>query len=161
MKNISNNLDIFRQHELLDEAKKRFDRTNITSREIRGRMAILFSAELAIMTYLFSDLTSIFPQELYGQAIFILACLGIVVSIVTLLTFYKSNSNWPAPIGETDRAKIANLNSELEILKYIEEDYFFANEEAQKILKKRGKAFNFSMHIFLLSAIILLIIKIF
>ena len=54
-----------------------------------------------------------------------------------------------------------NLNSELEILKYIENDYFHANEEAQGILKKRAKAFNFSMHILLISAIILLIIKIF
>ena len=161
MKNTANNLDILRQRELLNEAKKRFDRTNTTSREIRGRIAILFSAELAIMTYLFSDLTSFFPQEHYGQAIFILACLGILVSIVTLLTYYKSNSNWPAPTGETDRAKLMNLNSELEILKYIENDYFHANEEAQGILKKRAKAFNFSMHIFLISAIILLIIKIF
>lgn len=161
MKTPISDVDLFRQRELLDEARLRFERTNATSKEIRGRIAILLSAELAIMTYLFADLTTIFPRERYGQAIFILACLGILVSIVTLLVHYKSNSNWPAPTGKTERTKLANLDSELDILKYIEEDYFSANEEAQRILRKRAKAFNFSMHIFLISAIILLIIKIF
>ena len=161
MKTPISDINLFRQRELLNEAKLRFERTNATSKEIRGRMAILLSVELAIMTYLFSDLTSIFPQEKYGQAIVIIACLGVLVSIITLLAHYKSNLNWPAPTGETDRAKLATLDNEIEILKYIENDYFCANEEAQKILAKRAKAFNFSMHIFLISAIILLIIKIF
>lgn len=161
MKTPISDIDLFKQRELLKEARKRYEETNVTFREIRNRMAILFSAELAIMTYLFSDLTSIFPQERYGQVIFIIACLGILASIGTLFIFYRSIPNWPVPIGNIDRLKISNVKNEIDVLKYIENDYYLANEEAQNILKKRALAFNFSMHIFIISAIILLIIKIF
>ena len=146
---------------LLSEAKNRYSETSKSFAEMRNRMFVLFSAELAIMTYLFSDLLNLIPSELYGQVIFYTACLGILVAVGILFIYFRSIFNWPGPIGDADRARIIGMNNELDVIKYIEEDYRNANDKAQSILKKRGKALNISMQIFVISAIILLIMKIF
>lgn len=57
--------------------------------------------------------------------------------------------------------KIRNAKSKVEILKIITKDYLGAREKGERIVAKRAKILNTSMHIFIVSAIILLTIRIF
>lgn len=154
-------IEIYKLTMLLNEAKKRYESVDTSFKENRNRMFVLFSGELAVMTFLFSDLLNIMPDELYGRVIFIMACSGIVFSVGLLFIFNRSIFNWPSPIGPLDREKIKQMNNKKEILEYMINDYVNARNDGHKILTRKAKALNLSIQIFILSAIILMIIKIF
>lgn len=159
------NLELFRQEKLTEEAKTKYARTDKAFVENRNRMFVLFTAELGVVayftSYFFSNFPNNIPAELYGKIIFGMAYLAALFSVGILFIFYRSIFDWPSPIGPLEREKIGNTTSRIKILKIIEEDYLYAREEGEKIVKKRAKILNTSMHIFVISAIILLTIRIF
>lgn len=158
-------LKLFRQERLTEEAKTKYARTDKAFIDCRNRMFVLFTAELGVVayftSYFFSNFPNNIPTELYGKIVFGMAYLAALFSVGMLFISYKSIFDWPSPIGPLEREKIRNATNKVKILKIIEEDYLYAREEGEKIVKKRAKILNTSMHIFVISAIILLTIRIF
>ena len=163
--NVDENLELFRQEKLAEEAKTKYARTDKAFVENRNRMFVLFTAELGVLAYLtthfFSNFPNNIPTELYGKIIFGMAYLALLTSTGLLFIFYKSIFDWPSPIGPVEREKIKAAKTKIKVLKIIEEDYLFAREKGEEIVKQRAKILNISMHIFVISAIILLTIRIF
>lgn len=158
-------LELFRQEKLAEEAKTKYSRTDKAFVENRNRMFVLFTAELGVTSYFtsyfFSNFPNNIPVNLYGGIIFGMAYLAMLFSVGILFIFYKSIFDWPSPIGPVEREKIRNAKSKVEILKIITKDYLGAREKGERIVAKRAKILNTSMHIFIVSAIILLTIRIF
>ncbi len=154
-------VNLFRLNMILDEERAHYNKIDNSYTNNRNRMFILLSAELAVMTYLFSDITNMLPKELYGMIIFGIACAGVLSSVGLLFIFYRSIFNWPVPIGATDIEKLKQKETKEEILEYFIEDYIESREKAHEILTRDAKVLNLSTHMFIISAIILMVIKIF
>jgi len=143
----------------LEELRRKYDKVDGLYNNMRTRMFTLLSIQLAIMAYLFSDLSSLVPHELYGILFFAAGAIGLAISISTLFYYYRSISNWPTPIGPIEVLKINNLPTRINTLKVASDDYNDAYGSACAIYATRAKALNFSLHAFTISVIILIVLK--
>lgn len=144
---------------LLEELRRKYDKTDVLYNNMRTRMFTLLSIQLAIMAYLFSDLASLVPKELYGILFFAGGAVGLTISISILFYYYRSISNWPTPIGPIEALRIDHLPTKINTLKVICEDYERAHNKACEIYAKRARALNLSLHVFTISVIILIVLK--
>lgn len=143
----------------LHELRRKYDKIDTLYNSMRTRMFTLLSIQLAIMAYLFSDLSSLVPNELYGILFFAAGAIGLGISISTLFFYYRSINNWPTPVGPVETEKINNNPTRINALRVVLDDYEVAYDKACHIYSKRAKALNFSLHAFTISAIILLVLK--
>lgn len=143
----------------LEEGRRKYDKVDTLYNGMRTRMFTLLSIQLAIMAYLFSDLQSLVPHELYGILFFAAGAVGLAVSIGTLFYYYRSIRNWPTPIGPVEILKINHLPSRINTLEVACEDYEVAYHRACAIYAQRARALNFSLHAFTISVIILIVLK--
>lgn len=143
----------------LEEWRRKYDKEDTLYNSMRTRMFTLLSIQLAIMAYLFSDLGSVVPEELYGIIFFGIGALGLFVSISILFYYYRSINNWPTPIADLEIEKINNNPTRVNTLTVACQDYEAAYNDACAIYGKRAKALNLSLHVFTISVIILLVLK--
>lgn len=138
----------------------RYDRTDKHFLENKNRRILLVSAELVIFMYLFSDLQNMVPNELYGQIFFAAGVMFAIASLVFSFMHCRPIA-WPEPIGPIEIEKINSAHTELEWKSVIYDDYRACNVECKKILSNLAKTLKYSLFCFVISVIILVIIKYF
>lgn len=140
--------------------QKRYESLSTSYTEAKNRRLLLLSAEITIFAFLFSDLQSIVPKELYGIIFF---AIGIVFGIVSLvLSFYHCRPmSWPDPIGPVEHAKIEAATTEEEWKNIALKDYIAANQRCHELLRLYARTLKWSLIFFVSSITILLIIKFF
>lgn len=144
----------------IDVEQKRYDSLDKSFGEAKNRRLLLLSAEFAIFAFLFSDLQSLLPTELYGMIFFAIGIFAGVGSIT--LSFYHCRPIiWPDPIGPTEEAKISASQTEAEWKTVVLEDYRSANQECKRLLSLHARTLKWSLILFVISITILLIIKFF
>lgn len=145
---------------LLAEERRRYSMLRDVSQGMRNRTLAILTIEFAILTYFFSDVRSVVPSEIYGIIFFAISAFCLAVSVGILFYCYRS-VDWPDPVGPIEIEKINNTISEQDAVNIIIDDYRAAANDANKILKRRGKLLNVSLYLFIMSVIILLVIKFF
>lgn len=145
----------------LEEERRRYQDILVSFREMRNRTLVFLSVELAIMTYFFANLNEILPNELYGIIFFTIGVICIAVSIALLFYRYRMIPDWPDPVGPVELIKINQAASESEYLRIIVNDYKAASAKTNEILHRHAVSINWSLYLFVIGAIILLIIKFF
>lgn len=148
-------------HLLLEEARIKYNKIDETYKNIKNRMLLFLTLDVAILTYFFADIRDCLPTELYGIIFFGIGVISILISTGILFAHYRAVCNWPTPIGPLEVEKIENAQYEKEVLRVAIDDYDAASTEANRIVEKHAKAANWALLLFSAGVIILLIIKFF
>lgn len=144
----------------IEVEQKRYETLNKSYTDTKNRRLLLLSVEMAIFTFLFSNLQDLIPNELYGIIFFAIGALAAVASLV--LSFYHCRpASWPDPIGPVEKVKIEATTEENVWKQIALEDYEAANRECKRLLEVYAKTLKWSLFFFVVSITILLIIKYF
>ncbi len=157
----SSGLSAYKQKTLREENKKRYDDISDNFSECRRRTFIVLAAELSVVAFFLTDVKSLIPDQLYGRILSAGASSVCMFSVLLLLYNYRSIYKWPTPIGPREQEMIKSAKNEEGVDRVVSDDYHNAAEVAHSILERMARILNFSMHAFVICAIILLVIKIF
>jgi len=146
---------------LLEEAREKYHKVDKVYAEIKNRMLLFLTADIALLTYFFTDIRECLPDELYGVIFFAIGVISIITSIGILFFHYRAIYNWPSPVGPVEVERINNRSGGKEILQIAIDDYTDAYEAANKITREYARAANWALLLFVAGVTILLIIKFF
>ena len=146
---------------LLEEAREKYRKVDRVYTEIKNRMLLFLTADIALLAYFFTDIRECLPEELYGIIFFAIGVVSIIASVGILFSHYRAIYNWPSPIGPVEIERIVHKSGGKEILQIAIDDYLGAYEAADKIARKYARAANWALLLFVVGVTILLIIKFF
>ncbi len=146
---------------LLEEAREKYRKIDKVYAEIKNRMLLFLTADIALLAFFFTDIRECLPNELYGIIFFAIGVISIITSIGILFSHYRAIYDWPSPVGPVEIEHIKHKSGGKEILQVAIDDYMDAYEAADRIARKYAKAANWSLLLFVAGVTILLIIKFF
>lgn len=144
-------------HLLLHEHRERLRGINVACKELRNRMLLFLTADLAVLAYCFTNAEEYLPAELYGVIFFALGVASLIASVCVITAFLCIVKPW----SPTEIPDIQHLDYEKEILQATIQSYQSSCENAQRKLARQHLIANLALLLFLIGAIIVIIIKIF
>ncbi|HMH70617.1 MAG TPA: hypothetical protein VK502_04405 [Candidatus Saccharimonadales bacterium] len=142
----------------LTEMRRTFDHISNIYDQMRLKALGFIAGEIAIVTFLFSASVK-FPDVLYGQIIFLTAVIMLCVAF-GLLMWTISTVGWRIPCDfEGHKKTIRKYPSELALLECIHDDYIGAINDANTVVTKRARRFNWTIYLLSAGVIIILLVK--
>lgn len=101
-----------------------------------------------------------FPDTIIEYIIFITALLLLGLTAILIGYDYRARKNWSVPIGPVEEEKLDNAKNYEDVLVIIHQDYLDAYKARDGTLDRKAKFLNASLQMFIISAILLIVLKI-
>lgn len=101
-----------------------------------------------------------YPDTVIEYILFITALILIGLTAILIGYYYRADKSWSVPIGPQEDLKLDGITDYAEALTLIHSDYQVVNQKRDKSLERRGKVLNASLYMFIVSVIMLIVLKI-
>lgn len=100
------------------------------------------------------------PDTLLEVIIFVAALMLLGITVLLVGYDYRSKRNWDVPIGPVEEVKLDNAKNYEEALDIIHRDYLVVYHGRMKLLERKSKTLNAALYAFVISVILLIVLKI-
>jgi len=100
------------------------------------------------------------PDTLLEVIIFVAALILLGITVLLVGYDYRSKKNWDVPIGPVEEVKLDNAKNYEEALDIIHKDYLVVYHGRMKLLERKSKTLNAALYAFIISVILLIVLKI-
>lgn len=146
---------------LFHECREQLREINAICKELRNRMLLFLTADLALLAYCFTNLAECLPEELYGIIFFAIGVGCLIASLCVIVAHFCVAKLWLPPHDLVGVEKIKSLKYEKEALQTITNNYQSSCKDARHRLNKHVLVANLALILFLIGAAIIMIIKLF
>jgi len=101
-----------------------------------------------------------FPDTTLEYIVFFVALILLGLTVILIGYDYRAKKNWDVPIGPVEEVKLNNSKSYLEALDIIHEDYLVVYHGRSGTLEGKAKILNAALYMFIVSAILVILLKI-
>lgn len=101
-----------------------------------------------------------FPDNIIEYIIFIVALSLLGLASILIGYDYRAKKNWSVPIGPVEEERLDKSKSYEDALEIIHQDYRDVYSARDKRLDHKAKVLNASLHMFIVSVILLIVLKI-
>lgn len=101
-----------------------------------------------------------FPDTVIEYIIFVTALVLLGFTVILISYDYRARKNWDVPIGPVEEIKLDNAKSYEVALDIIHEDYLVVYHGRASTLERKAKILNAALYMFIISAILLIVLKI-
>ena len=101
-----------------------------------------------------------FPDNSLEYIVFITALVFVAATASIIGYDYRAKKTWSVPIGPVEEERLDNAESYEKALLVVHKDYQLVYEYRDKSVDQKAKALNRSLYMFIISAILLIVLKI-
>lgn len=129
--------------------------------KMRNKMFAIVGLLLTLAGLLTYDVFKIKrPDTPIEWIIFVASVLAFTITALLISYDYRAKKDWPVPIGPVDEVNLNNLTSYKQVLSYMHEDILQVYRDRSNLLKRKAFFLNTSLYLFILSVILLVVLKI-
>lgn len=146
-----------RIHILVDKIAEQGDAFNKMNNKMFAIVGLLLTLG-GLLTY---DAFKInFPDTVIEYIIFISALLLLGLTAILIGYDYRAKKSWHVPIGRVEEEKLDNAKNYEAALTIIHQDYIDVYKGRDSTLDRKAKFLNASLYMFIISVILLIVLKI-
>lgn len=133
----------------------------ITYDKMNNKMFTLLSLEIALAGLFSYKLSSIKTHGTVVEWILLYAAISLLgLSAIIIFINYQAKKTWATPMGELEVEKMNNAKSRLASLTVLYDDYRTTYVIRDTVLDKKARYLNAALYLFVISAILLIVLKI-